>query len=69
MEQQAREQAFITVLTTEHFVLQSTRSATIGEANSGVGAGSSGWPTPPPAVAGSVSPWRVPIVRWPSTPG
>jgi hypothetical protein len=37
MEQQAREQAFITVLTTEHFVLQSTRSATIGEANSGVG--------------------------------
>ena len=33
MEQQAREQAFITVLTTEHFVLQSTRSATIGEAN------------------------------------
>src|SRR5215212_9000609 len=35
MEQQAREQAFITALTTEHFVLQSTRSATIGEANSG----------------------------------
>jgi hypothetical protein len=33
MEQQAREQAFITALVTEHFVLQSARSATIGEAN------------------------------------
>ena len=33
MDQQAREQAFITALTTEHFALQSTRSATIGEAN------------------------------------
>jgi hypothetical protein len=30
MEQQAREQAFIVALTTEHFALQSTRSATIG---------------------------------------
>ncbi len=33
MEQQAREQAFITALVTEHFALQSARSATIGEAN------------------------------------
>jgi hypothetical protein len=33
MEQPAREQAFITALVTEHFVLQSARSATIGEAN------------------------------------
>ena len=33
MEQQAREQALITALVTEHFVLQSARSATIGEAN------------------------------------
>ena len=33
MEQQAREQAFMTALVTEHFVLQSARSATIGEAN------------------------------------
>ena len=33
MDQQAREQASITALTTEHFALQSTRSATIGEAN------------------------------------
>jgi hypothetical protein len=33
LDQQAREQAFITALTTEHFALQSTRSATIGEAN------------------------------------
>ena len=33
MEQQAREQAFVTALVTEHFVLQSARSATIGEAN------------------------------------
>jgi hypothetical protein len=31
MEQQAREQAFISVLTTEHFVLQAARSANIGE--------------------------------------
>ena len=30
MDQQAREQASITALTTEHFALQSTRSATIG---------------------------------------
>jgi hypothetical protein len=33
MEQQAREQAFITALVTEHFALQSAWSATIGEAN------------------------------------
>jgi hypothetical protein len=33
MEQEAREQAFITALVTEHFVLQSARSATVGEAN------------------------------------
>src|SRR3712207_4023859 len=33
MEQQAREQAFISALVTEHFVLQSARSATVGEAN------------------------------------
>ena len=33
MEQQAREQAFVTALVTEHFALQSARSATIGEAN------------------------------------
>jgi len=31
MDQQAREQAFITALTTEHFVLQSARSAAVGE--------------------------------------
>jgi hypothetical protein len=31
MEQQAREQAFISALTTEHFVLQAARSANIGE--------------------------------------
>jgi hypothetical protein len=31
MDQQAREQAFITALTTEHFVLQAARSAIIGE--------------------------------------
>jgi hypothetical protein len=31
MEQQAREQAFITALTTEQFVLQAARSANIGE--------------------------------------
>jgi hypothetical protein len=31
MEQQAREQAFISVLTTEQFVLQAARSANVGE--------------------------------------
>jgi hypothetical protein len=31
MEQQAREQAFISALTTEQFVLQAARSANIGE--------------------------------------
>jgi hypothetical protein len=31
MEQQAREQAFVSALTTEHFVLQGARSANIGE--------------------------------------
>ena len=31
MEEQAREQAFISALTTEHFVLQAARSANIGE--------------------------------------
>ena len=31
MEQQAREQAFITALTTEQFVLQAARSANVGE--------------------------------------
>jgi hypothetical protein len=31
MDQHAREQAFITALTTEHFVLQSARSAAVGE--------------------------------------
>jgi hypothetical protein len=31
MEQQAREQAFISALTTEQFVLQAARSANVGE--------------------------------------
>jgi hypothetical protein len=31
MEQQAREQAFISALTTERFVLQAARSANVGE--------------------------------------
>jgi hypothetical protein len=31
MEQQAREQAFISALTSEHFVLQGARSANVGE--------------------------------------
>ena len=31
MEQQAREQAFVTALTTEQFVLQAARSANVGE--------------------------------------
>jgi hypothetical protein len=31
MDQQAREQAFISALTTEHFVLQAARSANVGE--------------------------------------
>ena len=31
MEQQAREQAFISAVTTEQFVLQAARSATVGE--------------------------------------
>jgi hypothetical protein len=31
MEQQAREQAFISALSTEHFVLQAARSAIVGE--------------------------------------
>jgi hypothetical protein len=30
MEQQAREQAFISALTTEQFVLQAARSANVG---------------------------------------
>jgi len=31
MEQQAREQAFISALATEQFVLQAARSANVGE--------------------------------------
>jgi hypothetical protein len=31
MDQQAREQAFISALTTEQFVLQAARSANVGE--------------------------------------
>jgi len=31
MDQQAREQAFLNALATEHFVLQAARSAIVGE--------------------------------------
>jgi hypothetical protein len=40
MDQQAREQAFMSALATEHFVLQAARSAIVGDP---VGASPSTW--------------------------